>query len=158
MPEPTEAAVKIALMDQAIAFAAAQSPALKISLPNGVGADGRPFKNPDPSAQAQWLRANVLPAPTVSTGIATNAHNLYAGYLQIDVMQGIGGGTAPMARVIAAIAAFFHVGMKLTKDSVTVQIVPDARKQVVSEGPMMIDGSWAMIPVSIPYQCFARPA
>jgi hypothetical protein len=71
MPEPANAAIEKALLDKAIAFAAAQDPVLLISVENGLGADGRRFTKPAPSKTAMYLRAAVLPAPALSTGIAS---------------------------------------------------------------------------------------
>jgi hypothetical protein len=97
MSEPINAAIEKALLDKAIAFANNQSPVLQISLQNGVGADGRHFKKPAPSKTISWLRATVLPAPALTTGISYTAHVKHYGLLQIDVIHGEGGGTMDMA-------------------------------------------------------------
>ena len=81
------------------------------------------------------------------------------GYLQIDVLQGYGGGTAPMKRIVSAIAEAFPFGLTITQDGFEIKIIPLGTKQVVSQGPMMDDGAGYMkVPVSIPYHCFAKPA
>jgi hypothetical protein len=156
MAEPVESAIEIALLDKAIAFAAAQG--LEISIPNGVGTAG-PFAPVAESPSAQWLRATVLPAPSATMGIPYDSNNRHFGYLQIDVLQGLGGGTAPMKRIVAAIAAYFPMGLALSKDGFTITIQSHTRNQVVTQGPLMLDGTaWVKIPVSIPYSCFAKPA
>lgn len=158
MPELINAAIEKALLDKAIAFAAAQVPALTISVQNGLGSDGRHFTKPAPSKTAQWLRATVLPAPALETGIAFNAHVKHYGLFQIDVIRGAGGGTLPMTRVVAAIRAYFPMGLEMTESGFVVQVNPHSLK-AVSQGPLMNDGDgWVKIPVSIPWICFEQPA
>jgi hypothetical protein len=158
MPEPVDAAIEKALLDKAIAFAAAQSPVLPISVQNGIGADGLPFQKPTLSKTAQWLRATVLPAPASTTGIAFDAHVNHYGILQIDVIRALGGGTLPMGRTVSAIREYFPMGLTLTQDGFDIKISPVVMR-VVAQGPLMNDADgWVKIPVSIPYQCFARPA
>jgi hypothetical protein len=159
MAEPVDAAIEKALLDKAIAFAAAQSPALPISVENGLGADGRHFTKPTQAKDAQWLRATVLPIPTVTTGISFDAHAQHWGYLQIDVVRGLGGGVLPIKRTISAIREYFPMGLTLTPGAFEIQISPFVMKRVVSQGPLMEDGNgWVKIPVSIPWVCFAKPA
>jgi len=159
MAEPIDAAIEKALLDKAIAFAAAQSPVLKISVENGLGPDGKHFQKPQPSKTAQWLRATVLPAPALTTGIAFDAYAQHYGFLQIDVVRGLGGGTLPMKRTVAAIRAYFTMGLTLTQDTFDIQILPLVLKRVVGQGPLMEDSpGWVKIPVSIPWVCFEKPA
>ncbi len=160
MTEPVNAAIEKALLDKAIAFADNQSPVMAISLANGVGADGRHFTKPAPAKDAQWLRATVLPAPALTTGIAFNAHVKHYGLLQIDVIRGAGGGTLAMGRIVSAIRAFFPMGLTMTQDGFDVQVSPYAMR-VVHQGPLMKDdekGAWVKIPVSVPWICFEKPA
>lgn len=158
MPEPVNAAIEKALLDKATAFAAAQSPALKISVQNGLGADGRHFTKPAPAKDAQWLRATVLPAPALTTGISYDAHVKHYGLLQIDVIRGVGGGTLPMGRTVAAIREYFPMGLTMTQDGFVIQVSPYVMR-VVGQGPLMNDGDgWVKIPVSVPWICFERPA
>lgn len=160
MPEPVNAAIEKALLDKAIAFAANQSPVLTISLQNGVGADGKHFTKPAPAKDAQWLRATVLPAPALTTGIAFDAHVKHYGLLQIDVIRGVGGGTLPMGRTVAAIRAFFPMGLTMTQDDFAAQVLPlPGSLRVVAQGPLMNDDpGWVKIPVSIPWICIEKPA
>ena len=159
MPELINAAIEKALLDKAIAFAAAQDPVLTISVENGLGADGRHFTKPAPSKTAMYLRASVLPAPTLKMGIAHNSNEQHYGLLQVDVIRGLGGGTVPMKRTVAALRAFFPMGLALTESGFTIQVLPFAQKRAVAEGPLMSDGDgWVKIPVSIPWVCFEKPA
>ncbi len=158
MAEPINAAIEKALLDKAIAFAAAQSPVLTISVENGLSANGRHFTKPTQTKTAQWLRATVLPAPALNNGIAFNAHVQHYGFLQIDVINGLGGGTMPIKRTVAALRAFFPLGLTLTQDGFAVQISHFVMRRAVSEGPLMSDGDgWVKIPVSIPWVCFEKP-
>lgn len=158
MPEPVNAAIEKALLDKAIAFAAAQSPVLPISVQNGLGANGRHFTKPTIAKDAQWLRATVLPAPALTTGIPFSSHVRHYGILQIDVIRGLGGGTLPMGRTIAAIRAYFPMGLTMTQDGFVVQVSPVVMR-VVGQGPLMNDADgWVKIPVSIPWLCFEKPA
>jgi hypothetical protein len=159
MPEPVNAAIEKALLDKAIAFAAAQSPVLPISVQNGLGADGRHFTKPAPSKAAQWLRATFLPAPALVAGISFTSDVQHYGFLQVDVIQGLGGGTLPMKRTISAIREFFPLGLTLTESGFNVQISHFVMKRGVSDGPLMNDSDgWVKIPVSIPWVCFEKPA
>lgn len=156
MSEPINAAIEKALLNKAIAFANNQS--LQISLQNGVGSDGRHFKKPAPSKTISWLRATVLPAPALTTGISYTAHVRHYGLLQIDVIHGEGGGTMSMARIVAAIRAFFPMGLRMTEGDFVVEVNPYAMR-VVAQGPLMNDSpGWVKIPVSVPWICFEKPA
>ncbi len=157
MAEPVNAAIEKALLDKAIAFATANS--LTISVQNGLGADGRHFTKPAPSKTATWLRATVLPAPALSTGIAYDAHVQHYGFLQIDVIRGLGGGTVPMHRIVSAIRAYFPMGTALSQDNFTVTISQFVMRRAIGEGPLMADGEgWVKIPVSIPWVSFEKPS
>ncbi len=159
MSEPINAAIEKALLDKAIAFANAQDPVLKISMQNGVGANGRHFTKPaQNSKDTNWLRATVLPAPALTTGIAYDAHVQHYGLLQIDVIRSIGGGTLPMTRIVSAIRAYFPMGTKLTQGAFEIIVSPHSLR-VVAQGPLMNDDDgWVKIPVSIPWICFEKPA
>ncbi len=152
MAEPVEVAIESALLTKAQAFAAAQSPAIAISLPNIA------FTAPESKVTVggavtygKYLRASFLPAPSFETGIAWNAHNQHYGIFQLDVFYGQGAGEYAPGRVVSAAIAYFARGTKLTKDGFTVLI-----NKVPYRGPMIKDDPWMMIPVSVPYLCFAR--
>ncbi len=153
------AAIEKALLDKAILFAETQSPALDIALQNGVGADGRHFKKPTiRTKNEQYLRATVLHAPALATGIAYDAHVQHYGLLQIDVIQANGGGTQAMVRTISAIIDYFQMGTEMTEGDAVVRVLPHSLR-VVTQGPLMKDDdAWVKIPVSIPWLCFERPA
>lgn len=164
MTEPVEVAIESALLSKAQAFASAQSPPLLISLPNIAF----PGKNPDgsdkPAPQAtstvggatvfgKYLRASFMPAPSVALGISNTSNNQHYGFMQLDVFYGQGSGEYAPGRIASAIISYFPRGLKLVKDGTTTQIIKQAYR-----GPMLKDDPWMMIPVTIPYVCFATPA
>lgn len=147
MAEPVEVAIESALLTKAQAFAAAQSPPIAISLPNVA------FTPPAQTATAKWLRATFLPAPTATLPVGSGSDQYY-GLLQLDVFYGAGAGEYTPGRIASAVINYFKRGTVLTKDGFTVRIHKRPYR-----GPMIIDGSgWAMIPVTIPFQCFSPPA
>lgn len=152
MTVPVEAAIETALMARATAFAAAQSLTIAVS--------NNPVNGtiPAPSQTARYLEAWVLPYPTITTAIPYNATNQYYGVLQINIYQGMGGGSVPMKRIVGAIAAYFPIGLTLNQDGFEISIKSTTAKKVVTEGPMIKSDPWMMIPVSVPYLCFAKPA
>jgi hypothetical protein len=152
MPEPAEAAIELALLEKATAFAAAQSLTLDVANGNAV------FAQPEALPTSQWLRVAIIPAPTMASAIGFDSYNLHYGLMQIDIMQGLGGGTVAMKRLVAAISAYFPMGLTLTKDGFDIRIMSHTRNQVVTTGPLLLDAPWMMIPVSIPYRCFDKPA
>lgn len=147
MAEPVEVAIESALLTKAQAFAAAQSPAIAISLPNVA------FTPPTASVSAKWLQATFLPVPSVDMGISWNAHVQHYGLMQLSVFYGQQAGEYAPGRVASAIIDYFARGTDLVKDGVRVRI-----NKTPYRGQMLVDGAWIMIPVSIPYQCFARQA
>lgn len=147
MADPVEVAIETALLERATAFAAAQSPALSIALPNVA------FTPPQAGPGVRWLRASFLPVPSVETGISFNAHIQHSGLMQIDVFWTQGEGEMKAARLASAAITSFARGTVLTKDGFSVRI-----DKAPYRGSIRKDDPWVMIPVSIPYQCFARPA
>lgn len=146
MVEPVEVAIESALVTKAQAFAAAQSPAIAISLPNVA------FTPPAAGPNVKWLKASFLPAPSFETGIAWNAHNQHYGIFQLDVFYGQGAGEYAPGRIASAIIQYFARGTELGKDGYRVRIVKQPYR-----ASTLKDDPWMMIPISIPYLCFARP-
>jgi len=147
MAEPVEVAIENALLTKAQAFAAAQSPAIAISLPNVA------FTPPAQTSSAKWLRTTFMPAPTATLPIGSGSDQYY-GLMQIDVFYGQNSGEYAPGRIASAVIDYFKRGTVLTKDGFTVRIHKRPYR-----GPMIIDGSgWVQIPVTIPYQCFSPPA
>ena len=153
MAEPINAAIEKALLDEAAAFGDDQE--LPVSYQNADFTD-KPAATK--TAESQWLRATVLPAPAIHTGIAYDAHVQHYGILQIDVVQAAGGGTLAMSRTVAAIRAHFEMGLVLEQDGFEITISPHSMR-AVTQGPLMNDSDgWVKVPVSIPWLCFERPA
>lgn len=145
MAEPVEVAIEKALLDRAIAFAAAQSPALTISLPNIV------FIAPTEGPTAKYLRASFLPAPTAGLGVNVHSTNQHYGLLQIDAVYGAGGGEYAPARIASAVISYFKFETEVTQDGFKARVWRPPYR-----GPLIKDDAWFFIPVSIPYVCFAQ--
>jgi hypothetical protein len=145
MPDPVEVAVETALLARAQAFATANS--LQIAMPNVV------FGGPAPSTTAKYLRASFMPAPSVEMGISFNSPVQHYGFMQLDVFYGQGAGELAPARIVAAIIAYFPRGTAMVSDGFTVEVIKKAYR-----GPIIKDDPWTMIPTTIPFICFTRPA
>ncbi len=144
MTEAVEVAIKAALLARAVDFADGQSPSLPISLPNIL------FTPPTVSKTAKWLKASIIPADTVALGINGEASNQHYGLLQIDVFYGLGGGEIEAERIAAAIIAYFVRLTTIQRDGFTIRVI-----RPPYTGPVLQDEPWVMLPVRIPYQCFA---
>lgn len=144
MAEPVEVAIEYALLQRATEFAASQSPAVTISLPNIA------FAPPFPGPSAKWLRATFLPADTITLGVSLTSSNQHLGLLQIDVFWGVGGGELNAARLASSVIQYFKRGTTVTKDGFKAHIC-----LAPFRGPIIRDDGWTMIPVRIPYLCFA---
>jgi hypothetical protein len=142
MAEAVEVAIEYALLTQAQAFATAQS--LTISLPNTT------FTQPTASPTAKWLRATFLPADSLTLGLTAASSKRHYGLFQMDVFYGQGSGELAPARIASLIIAYFAMGTQLTKDGFTVTIPRQPYR-----GQMIKDDPWQMIPVRIPYHCYA---
>lgn len=142
MAESVEVAIEYALLTQAQAFATANS--LTISMPNIA------FTPPTASPTAKWLRATHLPADTITMGLTPTSTKRHYGLFQIDVFYGLGSGELAPARIASQIIEYFPMGTQLTKDGFTVTVWKKPMR-----GQMLKDDPWMMVPVRIPYQCFA---
>lgn len=143
MSELVEVSIEVALLARAKEFAVAQG--LTISQPNVA------FTPPTASTSAKWLRATFLPAPSFGRTINHDGFNQHYGLMQIDVFYGQGAGEIAPGRIAATIIQYFTRGTILRPDGFTVRIEDTPRR-----GPIIKDDPWMMIPVSIPYRCFAR--
>src|ERR1043166_2958103 len=145
MTDAVEVAIELALMDRAKAFATAQG--LSIALPNIE------FTPPEITPNAKYLRASLLPADTAVLGVAFSATNQHLGLMQLDVFYGKGGGEIAARRIAAAIISYFIRGTRMTSNGFNVEVLQTPRI-----GPSTEQNSWLMLPVRIPYKCFAIPA
>ncbi len=143
MAEPVEVAIEYALLARAVAFAQLNS--LTISLPNIA------FTPPAISPTAQYLRAYLIPAPTVGLGIEFESTDRHKGIFQIDVFQGAGGGEIASRRLAASVVSYFPQGTELTSGGFTIRILDKPYL-----GPLMMKPAdpWTMLPVRIAYYCF----
>ena len=142
MAEAVEVAIKFALLTHLETFATAQS--LWLAKPN------QPFTPPPVSRTATYLRATFLPNDTEGLSVGEGSNRHY-GYFQVDVFYGQGGGEIAPGRIAAQVIAQFKLSTQLTKDGFTVEIIAPPY-----EGPLIKDDPWVMLPVRIPYCCFAQ--
>jgi len=145
MTEAVEVAIGLALLDRAQAFATAQG--LTIALPNIA------FTPPTVSKAAKYLRATLLPADTATLGVSNSSHDRYYGFLQLDIFYGVGGGEIAPRRIAAAAMSYFIRGTRIQSNGFNVDVL-----ETPKIGPQSIKDSWAMLPLRIPYTCFAIPA
>jgi hypothetical protein len=145
MADPVEVAIESALLNRAVAFAASQSPAINIALPNVAD-----FTPPVATPTAKYLRATFLPAPTAGLGISGNSTNQLYGLLQIDVFWGLNAGELAPGRLASQIIAYFKFETTVSKDGFTAKVWKQPYRS-----PMMIKDAWMQIAVSVPYVSFA---
>lgn len=143
MADPVEVAIELALINRATSWAAAQSPAIAISVPNVA------FTPPTVSQTAKWLRAYFLPAPTATLATASGSNQHY-GLLQIDALMGAGGGEPAVARLAALVIEEFKRGTVVSRDGFTASIW-----KAPYRSSLMTEDAWAKISVSIPFIAFA---
>lgn len=142
MADAAEVAIEAALLAKAQAFATAQS--LRIAMPN-VQFPAEPI-----AKDAKWLRATFLPAEPETLSVSFDTVNRQYGLFQIDVFYGMGGGEIAPGRIASDIIAYFKRGTELVRDGFTVKILKTPyRWSIVKDDP------WTMIPVRIPWTCFA---
>lgn len=147
MTEAVEVAVELALLRLVSSFANGNG--LEVAMPN------KDFQPPSPQdPQAKWLRATFLPFETISQSVPFASKNQHYGLLQIDVMGGKNGGEPRIARIAALIISAFKRGTTASSDGFVVQVTSTPHR-----GPLVVpkDDAWAMIPVRVPYLCFASP-
>lgn len=129
------------MLTRAQAFATSQ--AVAISLPNVA------FTPPTAGQNVKWLRATFLPAPTASLPVGSGSDQYY-GIMQVDVFHGQGAGEYAPGRIASAVIDYFKRGTEVSKEGFTARVYRQP-----SRGPMIKDDPWIMLPVTIPYQCFA---
>jgi hypothetical protein len=140
-----EVAIEYMLLGLATAFAESVNMGDLIAMPN------IPFTQPTPSPTAKWLRATILPADSFALAIGPSGPNQHYGFLQIDVFHGQNAGELVPLRIAAEATTYFKFGTSATRDGFTVKVLdtPKIRSSVR-------DDPWIMIPVRIPYKCFAN--
>lgn len=144
MTEAVEAAIELALLARAQAFATANN--LPIALPDIA------FTPPTVGKGAKYLRATFLPAETARLVLGSGSDQHY-GFLQIDVFYGAGSGEIAPARIAASIISYFKRDTVIPSDDVRIMV-----SRTPSRGPQSTKDAWTMLPVRIPYNCYAIPA
>jgi hypothetical protein len=143
MAEPIEVAIQKALVDRLLAFTA--SPAIAVALPEVE------FTQPANVPGAFWLKANFLPAPTLAIAVQFDAGNQYQGIFQVSVFHARGQGEYKAARIASDVIVWFGRGTAVTQDGFTALIWKPPYRS-----PMLPNGAWAMIAVTIPYIAFGH--
>ena len=130
-------AIRAALEGRLATWAAARSPALRVSYENV------PFT---PTAGETYLAAYMLPATTRSQDLAGD-HRGYGGVFQVNVTSPINVGPGAADGIAAELDTLFPVNGRYTSGGVTVQIIGPA-----SVGPAPQDPERYSEPVSITYR------
>jgi hypothetical protein len=145
MADLIDVAIEFALLSAVDDFAAEQS-IDRVSKPNIQ------FAPPPTSGPAdKWLRATLLPLPTIRRAIADQSPAFYSGLLQIDCFMGQGAGLN-LSRLAGAAVAWFPPGkrMQLPELALELLIVEQSYR-----APVFEDQPWFFIPVRVPYQIYA---
>jgi len=144
MPDLVEVALKSALLNRLGALVLA--PPLPVAMPNVA------FTTPTPGGTVKgWLRATILPEDTLAIGIPFNSYNQYWGIFRVDVFYTLNAGELAPGRVAAQVIQWFKRGTQVTKDGFVVTIYDPPYALAMTES-----NPWVMLPVIIPYKCFAR--
>lgn len=134
-----EAAIALNLLDR-FGQLVIGSPALDLVMP---------LEKYSPTAHRKYLEAQHLPNATDTFTIASGLHN-HQGFLQVNCYGGVTEGIIPLNEVAGEVIDFFKQGTILAGNGVNVKII---RQPYTS--PALKDGSWLLLPVSIPYICSA---
>ena len=129
-------AVRATLEARVAAFAAAQSPALRVAYENVAFV---------PTNGETYLRTAMLPATTLSDDLA-GAHRGYVGLLQVTIVCPKGQGAGRALAIAAALESYFPVNGRYGTAPV-VQITRPA-----SVGPAVVEDNTHNVPVSIWYR------
>ena len=147
MAEPVEVAIQKALTDRLILLAGgASSPALA-ALP--LALPEIDFTTPEARNGAAWLKADFMPAPTIPLALSDTDADQYQGIFQVSVFHVRGQGEYRPARIASAVIEWFQRGTVVAQDGFQARVFRRPWR-----GGLIIDGAWAMIPVSVPYQAF----
>jgi hypothetical protein len=160
MADPIEVAIQKALTDRAGAFVTAWNVAnpvvppnlLTISYPNIAFTPpaAKTEKTGNPTVYGRWLQVSILPAPTFARGVGYAASNQHYGIFQISAFMGFGSGEPATKRLAGAVAEYFKRGTVLRANGLPVTVYDTP---VIAAG--FKDDPWWVVPVSIPFKCFA---
>lgn len=106
-----------------------------------------PIAYPNVSGQlptTDYLRVNILPAQTETIGVTTLSRE--RGIVQIDVMTRAGIGATKAGDYAAAVLSLFPRNLALTEAGEAVRFEREGWA-----APALQDGTWYMVPISIPY-------
>jgi hypothetical protein len=123
-------------------------PDINIAFPN---AKVTSFTKPsvgDPASK--WLRVTFLPAETQAFGISDEADNQNYGFMQVDVFTPLEVGELHPVRIANEIMAAFRKGTVMFEGGYKTRIYAAPTRL-----PMVKEDEWVMVPVRVPYKCFA---
>jgi hypothetical protein len=159
MADPIEVAIQKALTDRAGAFVTAWNAANPVVPPNllTISYPNIAFTPPAASTKVgtatvygRWVQASVLPAPTFARGVGYDASNQHYGILQLSVFVGAGAGEPTPKRIAGGAAEHFKRGTVLRANGLPVAVYDTP---TIAAG--FKDDVWWVVPVSIPFKCFA---
>lgn len=103
-----------------------------------------------PSAQAAYLRIDMIPNTTQRVFIGSTDPHRYRGILQIGVMARLNQNLAVGMEIAGDVADHFPADLRLTAHDVTVRVTSHP-----SLGPAQPQATHLMIPVSIEFEAWA---
>jgi hypothetical protein len=146
MADAVEVAAESALLNRYTAIAAVLGiDETRMAYPN------KTFTKPDKDvAPFFYLRATNLPADSVALSVDVGGDNQHYGIFQVDVFYKMNAGGLAPKRIASSVSNHFQRGLVLAKDGFRVEL-----QRLPYHGTMIDSDPWVMIPVSIPYFCYA---
>ena len=107
----------------------------------------RDFTKPD---NGKYLRISFIPNTAERRFIGSTDPHRFIGLLQISVCWPLNTFLDPALEMAGRVAGYFPCDLRLASDGVTVRIQkhPDV-------GPVIIEDTGAMVPVTVEYECFS---
>lgn len=137
-----DATIEDVLLTRLEAFAGSQS--MNLAKPNVA------FDPPTPVIYStKYLRATFVPVLTETMRVA-DGEDMHIGFLQADVFHGQGRGELVPRRIADALCSYFPYNLSLFSGTVRVDI---SAKPFTAQA--LFDNPWVIVPVRIPYRCFA---
>lgn len=109
-----------------------------------------PNKKFDRPGDGKYLRVSFIPNTALRLLISSTGKHRHIGILQVSVLWPQNDGEEAAREIAAAVAAWFPCDLPMTSGEVNARVTkrPDA-------GPLMVEDSGVMIPVTISYEAFA---
>ncbi|WP_127524583.1 DUF4128 domain-containing protein [Mesorhizobium sp. Z1-4] len=139
MPTTIEARIEKALLERVNTITV--SPALPIAWPN---------VNYTPSPSTRYLRVNHIPNRAGRVHISSTAAHRRYGVLQMTAFLPKNGGPTNATELAGAVAAHFPADHEMTVEGVTVRVT-----EAPSIAQALPDDTHWMVPITVPYECWA---